>query len=180
MEGADRRGAVLLVGRWRAAGADGGLHSLVVVGYGDGNVQDVRVALGVPSLHSNVVHVVADGTPRRINMRRVGEGKSAPLIHCKCAPVGSSRRPGNRSSFGICCAEGVKGRRAVLLQGEGSPGCRGDGRRLVYVGDRHRLEFLQRAGVATVRRPHRHLVHVVTVGVGKALVVRRVAKSQLL
>ena len=54
---------------------------------------------------------------------------------------------------------------------------RGDGGRLVH--RRYRNRLFKGAVVPPVIRPHRHLVHVVPVRVGRAFVVRRVAESQL-
>ena len=143
-----------------------------------GYVQRGGVKSLVPRLHRHQV-LITVGPGRTLIVGRTPERQRARLADPEFISVWPSHRPGNTSSLRVRGPVGVEARRPVLrLPQPGGRGTgRGDGRRFIDRRYRHRL--FKGAVVPTVRRPHRHLVNVVPVGVGRAFVVRRVPEPQL-
>ena len=145
---------------------------------GDDSVNDVPQAPLIGGHYRDLVHIVPVGVHRDFKVRQQAQGEDA-VVDGKALPVGALHRP--RDCVVIVLVRGPVGvhdRGGVLPHGELGPALCGDDRRLVHLPDRHYQRYFQHAVGPAVGGPHRHLVDIVPVRVGRPLVVRRGPEPQ--
>ena len=152
------------------------LRPFIHIGNGNRHVQFAPQTSVIRGHHGDGIHVVPVPIRPGLEVQRVGEGQCSPVVYSEEGPVVPGYRPGNCPALRVRGPVGVNRPGPVLTVGEFGPTARADGGRLVDGG--HHNRHVQVAVGATVVALHRHLVEVVPVPVGGAVVVRRVAEGQ--